>query len=58
MSNSINTMPAHLPPSMIDSVKLLPKHERLILFTRHSLREMSDKVECWRSLGGVGWLPT
>ena len=43
MSNSINTMPAHLPPSMIDSVKLLPKHERLILFTRHSLREMSDK---------------
>lgn len=35
--------PAHLPPSMIESVKLLPKNARLILFTRHSLRERSDK---------------
>lgn len=35
--------PAHLPPSMVDSVKLLPKDKRLILFTRHSLREPSDK---------------
>lgn len=43
MPKTINTMPAHLPPSMIDSVKLLPNNERLILFTRHSLREMSDK---------------
>lgn len=34
--------PAHLPDSMMASVKLLPKHERLILFTRHSLRERSD----------------
>ncbi len=34
---------AHLPPSMMASVKLLPKNERLILFTRHSLREPSDK---------------
>lgn len=34
--------PAHLPPTMIDAVKLLPKHARLILFTRHSLREASD----------------
>lgn len=33
----------HLPTSMIQSVKLLPKNERLILFTRHSLREPSDK---------------
>lgn len=37
------TAPAHLPPSMMDSVQLLPKNERLILFTRHSLREPSDK---------------
>lgn len=43
MPKTINTMPAHLPPSMMDSVKLLPNNERLILFTRHSLREMSDK---------------
>ncbi|GAA0320795.1 histidine phosphatase family protein [Psychrobacter aestuarii] len=34
--------PAHLPESMIASVKLLPQNERLILFTRHSLRERSD----------------
>lgn len=33
----------HLPTSMMQSVKLLPKDERLILFTRHSLREPSDK---------------
>lgn len=35
--------PAHLPESMIHSVKHLPSNnERLILFTRHSLRERSD----------------
>ncbi len=34
--------PAHLPDSMMSSVKLLPKNKRLILFTRHSLRERSD----------------
>ena len=34
--------PAHLPESMIASVKLLPENQRLILFTRHSLRERSD----------------
>lgn len=35
-------VPAHLPDSMISSVKLLPENKRLILFTRHSLRERSD----------------
>ena len=34
--------PSHLPDSMIASVKLLPEGKRLILFTRHSLRERSD----------------
>ncbi|MGO2214459.1 histidine phosphatase family protein [Psychrobacter alimentarius] len=34
--------PSHLPDSMISSVRLLPEGERLILFTRHSLRERSD----------------
>ena len=34
--------PSHLPDSMISSVRLLPENERLILFTRHSLRERSD----------------
>lgn len=34
--------PAHLPDSMIKSVRLLPKDKKLILFTRHSLRERSD----------------
>lgn len=35
--------PAHLPPSMLHSVKHLPNEgERLILFTRHSLRERSN----------------
>lgn len=34
--------PAHLPDSMMASVKLLPKDKRMILFTRHSLRERSD----------------
>lgn len=35
--------PAHLPPSMLHSVKHLPNQdERLILFTRHSLRERSN----------------
>ncbi len=35
--------PAHLPDSMINSVKQLPnQQERLILFTRHSLRERSN----------------
>ncbi len=35
--------PAHLPPSMLHSVKHLPNNdERLILFTRHSLRERSN----------------
>ncbi|WP_227430127.1 histidine phosphatase family protein [Psychrobacter sp. I-STPA6b] len=34
--------PAHLPESMMASVRLLPENERLILFTRHSLRERSD----------------
>ena len=33
--------PAHLPDSMMSSVKLLPDNKRLILFTRHSLRERS-----------------
>ncbi len=35
-------VPAHLPESMVTSVKLLPKNKRLILFTRHSLRQLSD----------------
>ena len=34
--------PSHLPDSMIASVRLLPEGKRLILFTRHSLRERSD----------------
>lgn len=34
--------PSHLPDSMIPSVSLLPENKRLILFTRHSLRERSD----------------
>ncbi|MDN6276218.1 histidine phosphatase family protein [Psychrobacter sp.] len=34
--------PSHLPESMISSVSLLPDNKRLILFTRHSLRERSD----------------
>ncbi len=34
--------PDHLPESMMASVPLLPKNKRLILFTRHSLRERSD----------------
>nr|WP_182405468.1 histidine phosphatase family protein [Psychrobacter sp. GP33] len=34
--------PAHLPDSMMSSVSLLPENKRLILFTRHSLRERSD----------------
>ena len=34
--------PSHLPDSMISSVGLLPADKRLILFTRHSLRERSD----------------
>lgn len=34
--------PSHLPDSMIASVGLLPEDKRLILFTRHSLRERSD----------------
>ena len=41
-TSSIAPAPAHLPESMMASVKLLPKNERLILFTRHSLRERSD----------------
>lgn len=35
-------VPAHLPDSMMSSVSLLPDNKRLILFTRHSLRERSD----------------
>ena len=35
-------VPAHLPDSMMSSVSLLPKNKRLILFTRHSLRERSE----------------
>lgn len=35
-------VPAHLPPSMMASVKLLPTDKALMLFTRHSLRERSD----------------
>ncbi|MES1964390.1 histidine phosphatase family protein [Psychrobacter sp. AH5] len=34
--------PAHLPDSMMSSVSVLPENKRLILFTRHSLRERSD----------------
>lgn len=34
--------PSHLPDSMMASVNLLPTDKRLILFTRHSLRERSD----------------
>ena len=34
--------PAHLPDSMMSSVNVLPEGKRLILFTRHSLRERSD----------------
>lgn len=37
-----SSVPAHLPESMIASVRLLPENKRLILFTRHSLRERSD----------------
>ena len=40
--NPIAPAPAHLPDSMIPSVELLPTDKRLILFTRHSLRERSD----------------
>ncbi len=36
------SVPAHLPDSMMPSVSLLPTDKRLILFTRHSLRERSD----------------
>ena len=36
------TVPDHLPASMMSSVRLLPENKRLILFTRHSLRERSD----------------
>ena len=43
MKKFISSVPAHLPPSMMASTRLLPKNERLILFTRHSLRERSDK---------------
>ncbi|WP_169391883.1 MULTISPECIES: histidine phosphatase family protein [Psychrobacter] len=35
-------VPEHLPDSMMASVELLPEAKRLILFTRHSLRERSD----------------
>lgn len=37
------SLPEKLPPRMRASVQLLPKNARLILFTRHSLREPSDK---------------
>lgn len=40
--SSVSSAPAHLPDSMISSVDLLPIDKRLILFTRHSLRERSD----------------
>ena len=43
MKKFISSVPAHLPPSMMASTRLLPKNERLILLTRHSLRERSDK---------------
>lgn len=39
---TLTPAPAHLPDSMISSVDLLPIDKRLILFTRHSLRERSD----------------
>ena len=42
MTMSLTPAPAHLPDSMMASVTLLPKNARLILFTRHSLRERSD----------------
>lgn len=42
-NKSFAPAPAHLPPSMVESVRLLPKDKRLILFTRHSLRVASDK---------------
>lgn len=38
----IMPMPEHLPASMAEAVGLLPENKRLILFTRHSLREHSD----------------
>lgn len=41
-SNLNVVAPAHLPDSMMSSVQLLPENKRLILFTRHSLRERSD----------------
>ncbi len=41
-SRSNLSAPAHLPDSMVSSVNLLPDCKRLILFTRHSLRERSD----------------
>ena len=40
---SLNSLPSGLPPSMLESIQLLPKNARLVLFTRHSLREPSDK---------------
>ncbi len=42
MKKYTSPVPDYLPESMIDSVGLLPDNERLILFTRHSLRERSD----------------
>lgn len=43
INNPTLPAPAHLPESMINSVKQLPsQNERLILFTRHSLRERSN----------------
>ncbi len=43
LHKSVNApAPSHLPDSMISSVNLLPTGKRLILFTRHSLRERSD----------------
>ena len=60
--------PSHLPDSMMSSVRLLPEDKRLILFTRHSLRERSDgngfasyqlpltpKGRVLANLGVVGW---
>ncbi len=43
VTNPLPPLLDHLPPSMMQSVKILPKNERLILFTRHSLRDPSDK---------------
>lgn len=42
LNPTFTDLPAYLPISMLESVKQLPANQRLILFTRHSLREPAD----------------